>query len=359
MVVYLGVTIVTMILAYQVDNRPGNFVYKGSRQQTMNRVCLGFIFLLLFAVSAFRVDIGNDYANYINNFHEVSVGGYVITEPGYNLLVKGIYLALGGEIYQVVFAVFAFVTIFVFIYVLYKHSDNFFLSFFLFMTLGYYFQTMNTVRYYFALAFALWSMKYIIRKEYSKFLLIILFAFLFHKSVLLVIPIYMMARIPWKKWQLGILAVVFISIPMYKDFYFDLLLKLYPSYKDTVFLEGGTSFISILRCVAVLLLGLLYYKQAILNNKRNRFYFYLNLGALGLYTCCSFIPLISRIGYYLTISQILLIPSIVEKIPDKKQQKLITWMIIIAGILYFFAFLHSIQSIDIRLIPYKTWLFES
>lgn len=358
MIVYLTVAIVTMTLAYQVDNRQGVLLNMRSRQQTMNRVCLGFIFLLLFAISAFRVDIGNDYANYIINFHEIYVGGYVITEPGYNLMVKGIYSFLGGEIYQVIFGVFAFVTILVFIYVLYKHSVNFFMSFFLFMTLGYYFQTLNTVRYYFALAFALWSMKYICKKEYGKFLIIILFASLFHKSVLIVIPIYILARIPWKMWQLGILAVAGISIPIFKDFYFDLVLLLYPSYRDTVFLEGGTSIVSILRCIAVLIFGLLYYKQAIKDHTRNRFYFYLNLGALGLYTCGSFIPLISRIGYYLTISQILLIPAILEKIENKRQKKFFTIIIIVAGILYFFAFLHSVQSISIRLIPYKTWLFE-
>lgn len=56
------------------------------------------------------------------------------------------------------------------------------------MTGGYYFNSLNSVRYYFALALALFSMKYVLRGEYGKFILCVLLGALIHKSVLLVFP---------------------------------------------------------------------------------------------------------------------------------------------------------------------------
>ena len=47
-------------------------------------------------------------------------------------------------------------------------------------------------------------------------------------------------------------------------------------------------------------------------NRRFRFYTYLNLGALVLYVFCSFLPIISRIGYYLMVSQILFLPMLLK-----------------------------------------------
>ena len=67
---------------------------------------------MLFLMSALRFDIGNDYWQYTQTAHEVYVGGYVVTEVGFNWLVKLLYLLSGGEYYELVFAFFAFVTLF-------------------------------------------------------------------------------------------------------------------------------------------------------------------------------------------------------------------------------------------------------
>lgn len=81
---------------------------------------------------------------------------------------------------------------------MYDQSVDFTLSFALFMLLGLYFRTFNTVRYYFVLAVTLYSLRYVLKREYGKFVLLILLAALFHKSVLVVIPLYLIAALPWK-----------------------------------------------------------------------------------------------------------------------------------------------------------------
>ena len=122
---------------------------------------------------------------------------------------------------------------------MYDQSLDFSLSFALFMLLGLYFRTFNTVRYYFVLAVTLYSLRYVLKREYGKFVLLILGAALFHKSVLVVIPLYLIALLPWKKWQVAIGAVFAASLPLFQDFWMEILLKLYPSYQNTVYLEQG------------------------------------------------------------------------------------------------------------------------
>ena len=50
-----------------------------------------------FALSACRLNVGNDYAKYVEFMHLVNCDAYVPTEAGFNLLVKIIYGLSGFE----------------------------------------------------------------------------------------------------------------------------------------------------------------------------------------------------------------------------------------------------------------------
>ena len=91
-----------------------------------------------------------------------------MTEPGFNWLVRLVYGVCGGEYYEVVFALFALFTLVLFLKVMYEQSEDFAFAFFLFMTLGLYFQTYNTVRYYLVLAMALYSIRFCLQRDWIK-----------------------------------------------------------------------------------------------------------------------------------------------------------------------------------------------
>lgn len=132
-----------------------------SRRRAFDIVCLAAIFLILAGVSALRLEVGNDYGKYVENFHEIWAGtdqAYVVTEAGFNFVVWLIYTISGYENYLLVFAVFGAVTAFLFLKALYEQSECFWQSFAMFMLLGVYFRTFTTVRYYLALAgSAVWN----------------------------------------------------------------------------------------------------------------------------------------------------------------------------------------------------------
>lgn len=399
MILYITVAVVTALLASLVDSHEARQSHTLTRQRLCNRVCLTAIFLILFLLSACRLNVGNDYAKYVEFMHLVNCDAYVPTEIGFNLLVKLIYGLSGYENFLLVFAFYSFATALFFLLAMYGQSDEFGLTFFLFMTLGYYFQTFSTVRYYLALALAFYSMKFVLRKQWGRFVVLIVLGAAFHKSLLVVIPLYFLASLPWKKWQLVIAAAFCTTFLFLQDFYLKLVVFLYPTYEDTEYLEGGTSYISILRCAAVLgFAGIVYLmrrredgqksitageresveitkntaceigingeknvtmiEQEKEWNRRFWFYTYLNLGALILYVFCSFLPIISRIGYYLMVSQILFLPMLLKAVPDKKWRRLFRAGILVAAVLYFAMYLKKGANDGVLILPYKTFFFH-
>ncbi len=355
MALYVCVAAGSVLLASMVKNKD---VIPSSRQQYINRGCLMLIFAILFILSALRLNVGNDYAKYVEFMHLVNCDSYVPTEIGFNLLVKIIFFLSGYENYLLVFAIYAFFTILFFMLAMYEQSDDFAFSFFLFMALGYYFQTFSTVRYYLALAIALYSMKFVLNRQWVKFILIVLLGATFHKSLLVIIPLYFLAQLKWKKWMIIVAGLFCSTFFFLQDFYLKVVVFLYPSYEDTEYLSGGTSLINILRCAAVFALSLICYKKCIQGNRRNSFYFYLNLGALVLYTCCSFLPVISRIGYYLSVCQIFFIPVLVESIDNYRIRRIMRAGVILAALLYFGMYLSKAASDGVRILPYETFLFH-
>lgn len=377
MILYITVSVVTVLLADMVAVRPTRQPYQVTRQQLCNRVCLTAVFLILFLLSACRLNVGNDYAKYVEFMHLVNCDAYVPTEIGFNLLVKLIYGLSGYENFLLVFAFYSFATVFLFLSAMYEQSDEFGLTFFLFMTLGYYFQTFSTVRYYLALAVALYSMKFVLRRQWGRFVALILLGATFHKSLLVVLPLYFLASLPWKKWQLAAAALFCTTFLFLQDFYLKLVVFLYPTYEDTEYLEGGTSYISILRCAAVLgFAGIVYWQKRRENRENTKnddsvineeerywirrfwFYFYLNLGALVLYVFCSFLPIISRIGYYLMVSQILFLPMLLKSIDDKRWRRIFRAGILMAAVLYFAVYLKRASNDGVLILPYRTFFFH-
>ena len=94
MMLYGLVAITTIALAFLVINEPqpvSGQLHKSNgftRRQGLNTLSLLAIFTILFLLSALRLEVGNDYGTYVTTIHEIYVGGYVVTEPLFNGVVK-------------------------------------------------------------------------------------------------------------------------------------------------------------------------------------------------------------------------------------------------------------------------------
>ncbi len=364
MLLYTAVAVITILLACFVVNKPAVTAYGTTRRQALTGACLVAIFVILFALSALRLDVGNDYKTYAVTCHEVWVNGYVVTEPGFNLLVKILYILSGWENYLLVFAVFAFATIFLYMKIAYEQSDSFALTFFLFMSLGMYFRTFNTVRYYFVLAVAVYALRYVVNKQYIRFVLLICAAAFFHKSVLVVIPIYLAALYVNKRWHYIALGAAGVTFLLAKDLVMKIALILYPSYENTSYINQAgilsgwiSNASSIGRCLLVLVLCCVFYKEAIAGHKENRLYFNLNIFSIMLYVFGVYLPLLSRFTYYMMVPHILLVPGVLSHIENEKVKKGIVLVVACIGILYFVLFMRGAYEDGLRILPYRSWIF--
>lgn len=371
--VYVMLTIVTVILGLFVKNAeyvPG-YINGGrmpgqmcgcDRRLAGNRIAIFAIYCLLTGVSACRIAVGNDYWVYRDNFKLIAQERHVSSEFGFNYIVKWIQQLFGYDKYIPVFAFFSIVTVFFFVRALRDQGSDFAFSLFLLLTGGYYFNSLNSVRYYLALAIALFSMKYVLRGEYGKFVLWILVGMMFHKSVLLVIPVYLVARflavVKLKTWHYVVAGVFLASLIFCQDLYREIIFYFYPFYRDSMFDNGQLSYANILKCVCVLALCVVCYKTSLRDDLVKRFYFFLNVFGLVAYCCGSFIPEVSRIGYYMIISQVFLVPGLLMEMKDGWFRKLCYIGVIGAFCGYFFLLLRGMYAIDVRLLPYLNWIFD-
>lgn len=324
----------------------------------LNRVILIAVFLLLFAVSACRIAVGNDYWVYRFQFRLIAQDRHVSYEIGFRLVVYLMQLIFGYDNYLPIFGLFSALTVFFFVKAMYDQSDNFSYTVFLLMTGGYYFMSFDNVRYYFALAVALYAMKYVLSGRYWKFILWICFAACFHKTILIVIPIYFVAKIVWTRKTVWLIPFAALVLFFGREVLRFVVFKFYPFYEGTAFENTSVSYANIAKCAAVLLFCLLYFKPIICKHKHLYFYFNLNLGALLLYSFASYIPELSRICYYMLVGQIFLIPGVIVRIEKKWQRVLWTVLIGLAFAGYFYIFLKRSYATEIRLLPYLNWIFN-
>jgi hypothetical protein len=335
------------------------------RRLARNRIAMFAIFALLAGVSALRIAVGNDYWVYWLNFQLIDQNRHVASEIGFNTIVRFFQWIFewGQAQYFSIFAFFSLTTVFFFVRAMRDQADDFVFSLFLLLTGGYYFNSLNSVRYYLALAIALFAMKFVLRKEYLKFILWILAGALIHKSVLLVIPVYLAAhflsKIRLRAWHYVVGGAFLASLIWGKDLYREIIFFFYPFYEGSAFDNGAISYVNILKCVCVLTLCLICRKSALAHDERNRFYAWLNAAGLVVYCCGSFIPEASRIGYYMIISQIFLIPRLIGSMEKKCLRRLAYAAVILAFAVYFAVLLKGMYAVDIRLLPYLNWIFDS
>lgn len=365
MVLYLLISAAAVAAAAIVNKTEG--MRAGSRGSLLRRSCLFLIALILMVPAILRQETGNDYLRYVEFFHLASIDAYVPTEAGFNWLAKSVYGLCGYENYLLLFAIYAVMTILAMLTVIRQQAENFCFSFFLFMMFGYYFQSFNTMRYYFALSLSLLAMTCLLRRQYAGFVILVLLASLFHKTALITLLLYPVAARRWKKRELAAAVVPGLAVLLLHEKAMELLLSLYPSWEGTVDLAAGTSisWVNIAKCLAVLLLA--YYVKADEDPdtfRGRQLVMYRNSAYIGLllYVFGWFIPEVSRICYYLTFTQIFYLPMLLSGLPEteqgRRQKKLLTILVIAAALVFFALFLRTAYRDTIKILPYKSFLFH-
>lgn len=367
MALYISMTVTVALMGYFI-----NCSHRGklnsnvsaavhSRQEMLNVILLFGIFLILFGVSASRIGTGNDYWVYRNNFLLVAGGDHPVSyEIGFRAVILMLQYFFGLDCFVVIFGFMSFFTCAFFVKGIYDNADCFAYSIFLFMANGFYFMSFSNVRYYFAIAMAIYSMKFLFEKKHAAFIIWIAIAACFHVTVLLVIPVYYVAYyLKWSKKTLWLIPVGIAGLIAGKSIIRFLIFKIYPFYEgDLKYDNSNISYVNIAKCLAILVMCLIFYKDTIYKDAKAEMLFNLNLFALLLYSFAFYIPELTRICYYMVIGQIFLIPKVLIGIKNKHLRWFFTGGVFLAYSLYFAMFLRNGSKPGINILPYLTWMFD-
>ena len=199
-------------------------------------------------------------------------------------------------------------------------SSNIFVSTFLFVSLYFYFHSLNISRQYMALVILWIGITHLLKGKDFTFFVYYLMACLVHSTAVVGILIYVLYKIKWNKIKYCFLAMIVLILPfMIKDL-LNLFIKIFPSYSFYTDTEYGATSLAAqgqgnkiyltLFYICFLIIGFLVQKKLTKDTaKRFAFYNAVVLVAVILGLIFSKDVLMTRIEFYFSILMIIYIPE--------------------------------------------------
>ena len=237
-------------------------------------------------------------------------------EPGFLLFTKICSVFTSNFIcYLFVVNTFLWISLYNFVC---KYSSNVRYSLWLFLFLGYLDSSMCLIRQYLALAVLLYSYKYILKRNFIKFLLIVLIASTFHTTAIIFIISYFLIKINLKKNPIIIYTIICVITFVLTDFFYSLLdlIPLYKSYltNSTFGVQDNIKLAPVLNFLILYIIIVFIIKHA-----NNSIATLIIVGSL--FTIFSFkFTQIGRITTYFSIYSIILLPNALNVIYDKRKK---------------------------------------
>lgn len=302
--------------------------------------------------------VGTDTLNYFNIFIAGSkmnlkeMFGYYI-EPGYLLISK--LIAFFGGNFQLFLIIISFI-IYSGIYYLIKYeSKNKLLSWFLFITIGYFSSTMNILRQYLALVLIIFAIvNYLENNSFMKSCAFIAIACLFHTSAISIIAILGYHKIMYRSniKNLKHFKFIFFFASVFFVVFITQITSLMSSmgiikYEYEFAVIGAGYSISLLdfNLIVKVACSILYFyiiKNVNLDIKYKEklgFWNYINILSCFIYIASTYVSLYSRFNMYLSIFSIIFIPNLLMHIKERK-------LLIIVYFLFFIMFIISLPNKD-------------
>ncbi|WP_208107140.1 EpsG family protein [Halanaerobium congolense] len=321
-----------------------------------------FYFTLLFisTVLGFRYDVGTDFMSYIHFFERYKFG---INPPdlefGYELINKlTIYLGLDSWF---VFFISAFLINFLILKTIKNNSNNFLLSVIILFGTGFIFLQINIIRQSIAIAFTFYGAKYIVSRDFKKYILFCVLGMMFHFTAFIMIPFYWIANIKWNKTIL--LLGLFLSLILFlqpnilnvivKKFLEMFTIPEYEYYIKIIFEKSG----GVNSGYRVIFEGLFAFIFILLTPKEMYKYIkgkiYFNFFALSYMSNMLFgrFYVVSRVTLYFSIFQTLFFPYFIYNIPANKKNKAL--LATLTMIYFSFWTVWAINGNSHDILPYK------
>lgn len=356
MLVYTITLFATVFLVFITQKESSQaFLLLSKKHLIINKNIL-FVFLsylIMVFVTGTRYNVGVDYFyTYVPIFNKILSGLNVDVEYGYYLLNKLVILFTDN--YMWLFVVCS-VIFFFFIYkYIFRDSPYPYLSIFLFITSTYFFVYMNAMRQMLAISIFLFSLKYIYTDEKIKYFISILFASMFHTSILICLPLIFMNRIniDLKKGCFLLAISFFLKKPLAILVNFTMNFLGYQNYMGSIFDNRDFSFLLLIINIGIFIFCSFFEKKFDIKYTVNYNLHFLSIFTIVLY---DILPLAQRIRWIFNICLIVLIPISISTIKNSNVRKIFISLIVVCY-LFYFIYTISIQNYN-GVLPYQNILF--
>lgn len=356
MLTYLVMFAVTMVFASIVTYYPDIYEVKLNNSSKIFRIktkniLIFFATLPMILVSGFRYMVGVDYNTYAWIFGEINIGNKTHVEIGYVFLNKIVGYFTHDFIW--LFVLTSAIIICFVVAAVKQNSNNFAYSLFLFISLGYYFYSMNSVRHFMALSIYFFAQKYMKKQEFWKFFLLILVAATFHKVALIAIPIYFVFTRKVKFSYYVVIAILLVICAFLNKYIMNIIFSfVYQSYKNSVYNVYDFSIYNVLLSGIASFFAFAYYKPMLQKDKGNIIYINAAFFMLLFYLTCWWIPTPTRIGHFGTILFIILFPKAICCEKNKKVRAFYYVALTMFALLFLLVMLNGAKNPNIGLVPY-------
>ena len=312
--------------------------------------------LSFFVVSAIRYNVGVDYFyTYAPHYFKLGHGldAHHI-EIGYMVIEK--FCLLFTKDYQLLFAVTSAIIIGLTFYTIYKESPYPALSVAIYFLIGYFFHSLNIMREYLAISVLLFSYKYLIKKNYIKWIISVIIAFLLHStSLIFVAAILLCDR---EIFDLKRTIIISILLFVFGRYVWEILVDLVISKTRFISYIGSKFDKQDIRTLDIIVNSILYiiiyylYKNTKEVGRLEKFF--LNVQALALFFMVSAATmyLLFRLSFYFGIFNIISIPYFLKKSDINKRDKIILIAVLMTT-LCTNIYITNIKGNKDRVSPYK------
>jgi transmembrane protein EpsG len=270
---------------------------------------------ILVAVAALRWHVGTDYPTYAGLYAGYKAepwGEYsLFSEPGIRILAK-----IASWIHDdsaVMFALASLVTVGLSVRTIYRRSPMFALSVLLYIIMGAWQGSFNGVREYLACAIIFAGHRYVIDRKFTKYMLIVILATLFHVSALAMILLWF---VPLKRLgalrSAGLMIVAALGLTMYS--YAMSVMSLFKGQMAVTANSFLTQQVNPLRVAFAFVPLVLYISLTRRDRLEPQDYFYVNMGFINAAVMIAGANSVylTRFAIYTSIFTILLIPRLLN-----------------------------------------------
>lgn len=302
-----------------------------------------FVACILILVPALRTNIGDTYV-YVSSYRQMN--GLTLQDiftkfgdVGYYVLMYFLHKISSDP--QIMIFVTSLVTQVCYFIFFYKYRSMIELEVFMYIASGYYFVTMNGIRQSLASAILLLGTKYIINRNFKKYLIVVLISSIFHQSALIMILIYFVSiEKAWSKKMFIMVGVAAIGAMLFNEL-MPILFKLlqgsnYAHYEE-VFESGLEEGANVLRvAVAFVPLLLAFLKRKKLENWKSSNVF-INMAVVNFIFMIFSLQtwIFARFTIYFNPYNCVLLPYTIRVWDNKKEKRCIYAFFIICYLIFF------------------------